>query len=588
MNAAIEAVINKEMGYEKASKQFNVPKRTLERYVKSHEDSSPFIKLRMGRKPALSEVIEEELEKYYIHLDQRFYGLRLKDVRHLAFQIAIKNNAQHPFSQSKKIAGTKWLRGFLRRHPTLSIRTPQAISAARTKGFTQENVNSFFDIYETEFAKIKCSPHRVYNVDETGITVVQHKHSKVLNLKGKKQVYALTSLERGKLITVATCMNAIGHYIPPLIIFPRKNKSPELMDGTPCGSIDGYHPSGWMQTDLFTKWLHHFVEHTKPSEDNAIVLIFDGHYTHTRNIDVIDFARENHISIVCLPPHSTHKMQPMDVGFMFPLKTYYAQAIETWLRNNPGRTVTVRQVGMLFGEAYNKAATMQNSVNAFKKTGLFPCNRHVFNAAEFGLCDDSDLIVETSANIDLNVADSSIMIEDETNPDVSNRSTSPIPGCSYDMPPKSNVSSSIVSPLKINPIPISPKTSRCTRAGSASLITFSPYKRKIEEALKKKKDKEIKQKKIIKGKQSNVKKSGRGRKAQVKSLTSSEDDDVSNYSNESSDAEEEDAECPYCLYYILKIEKVKNGKCQACYKWGHAQCGDKKSGQFLCALCWKK
>jgi len=69
MSAAVEAVINKEMGYEKASKQFNVPKRTLERYVKNHEDSSSFIKLRLGRKPALSEVIEEELVKYAIELD---------------------------------------------------------------------------------------------------------------------------------------------------------------------------------------------------------------------------------------------------------------------------------------------------------------------------------------------------------------------------------------------------------------------------------------------------------------------------------------------------------------------------------------
>jgi hypothetical protein len=75
---------------------------------------------------------------------------------------------------------------------------------------------------------------------------------------------------------------------------------------------------------------------------------------------------------------------------MFPLKTYYAQAIESWLRHNPGRVVTNRQVGMLFGEAYQKAATMNNSINAFKKTGLFPCNRHVFGEEHFRIYDGSE------------------------------------------------------------------------------------------------------------------------------------------------------------------------------------------------------
>lgn len=112
---------------------------------------------------------------------------------------------------------------------------------------------------------------------------MQHKHSKIISVKGKKQVCALTSSERGKLITVVICMNASEHYRPLLIIFLRKNRSPELMDGTPPGSIDGYHPFGWIQTDLFTRWLRHFIQHTKPTKDDPIVLVLNGHYTHTRN-----------------------------------------------------------------------------------------------------------------------------------------------------------------------------------------------------------------------------------------------------------------------------------------------------------------
>jgi len=76
--------------------------------------------------------------------------------------------------------------------------------------------------------------------------------------------------------------------------------------------------------------------------------------------------------------HSTHKMQPLDAGFLKPLKTYYAQEIETWLGSNPGCIVTPFLVCKLFRPAYKRAATMETSVNSFTKTGLFPCNGHVF------------------------------------------------------------------------------------------------------------------------------------------------------------------------------------------------------------------
>lgn len=104
----------------------------------------------------------------------------------------------------------------------LSIRTPHATSSTRAKGFSQENVNQFFDVYELEFEKIKRQPHRIYIVDEIGICIVQHKLEKVISVKGKKEFAALTSAERGKLITVIICMNAVGSYIPQLIIWAKK------------------------------------------------------------------------------------------------------------------------------------------------------------------------------------------------------------------------------------------------------------------------------------------------------------------------------------------------------------------------------
>ena len=170
---------------------------------------------------------------------------------------------------------------------------------------------------------IRQYPARIYNCDENGITrIVQHKLTKILGLKGKRQITSLQSTERGSLVTVVTCMSPIGPFIPPLLVFPRKNVKEELMSGSPPGSNHTCHPSGWIQSEIFSQWFLHFIKHTKPTKDDPVILVLDGHYSPTRNLEVITLAREN-VDIICLPPHNSHKMQCLDKAFMGPLKIVY-------------------------------------------------------------------------------------------------------------------------------------------------------------------------------------------------------------------------------------------------------------------------
>jgi hypothetical protein len=59
---------------------------------------------------------------------------------------------------------------------------------------------------------IKHNPARLQNCNETELTIVQHKHTKILGLKGKRQISSLQSAERGSLVAVVTCMSLIGQY----------------------------------------------------------------------------------------------------------------------------------------------------------------------------------------------------------------------------------------------------------------------------------------------------------------------------------------------------------------------------------------
>lgn len=161
-------------------------------------------------------------------------------------------------------------------------------------------------------------------MDETGFSIVQSKFPKIIARRGKKQIRALTSAERGSLVTIATCMSPAGIFVPPMMIFPRKNMTQVLMKGAPMGSIGRAHPSGWIQTHLFTERFQHFVGYVKETETSPVLLLLDGHYSHTKNIELVEIARENHVTIITLTPHCTHKIQPMDKTFMGPLKVHYS------------------------------------------------------------------------------------------------------------------------------------------------------------------------------------------------------------------------------------------------------------------------
>lgn len=202
-------------------------------------------------------------------------------------------------------------------------------------------------------------------MDETGLTTV-HRPPKVIAERKVRQVSQVTSAERGVLVTTLCTIRVGGSFIPPMMIFPRVNFKAHMINRAPPGTLGTANPSGWMSSELFVKWLGHFIHHTKATKEKPILLIMDNHDSHI-SIEGIDLAKENGVILLTFPPHCSHKLQPLDVAAYSPLERYYNDACNSWHLQNPGKTISIYDIGNLFGMAFPRAITSSNITSGLKK-----------------------------------------------------------------------------------------------------------------------------------------------------------------------------------------------------------------------------
>ena len=247
------------------------------------------------------------------------FPLNIRQIKGFAWAILIRSGHEKQFKEGGP--AEKWWRGFKERHPDLSLSTPDSLDKGQSQMANENVVKSYFNTLKKTLQEngLLDNAEKIFNVDESGINM-ELRQGKVIVKKGSKNVHCLSKGSRDH-ITVNYCVSAAGHVLPPMIIYEKSFPSAPYKARGPLNALYAKFLNGYMDEELFFSWFKFFVAQTQHLGKR--MLIIDGHGSHI-SLNVIDTARENNIILYCLPPHTTHILQPLDVSVYKPLKNHFS------------------------------------------------------------------------------------------------------------------------------------------------------------------------------------------------------------------------------------------------------------------------
>lgn len=365
---AIEEV-NNGMPKREACRKYNIPRATLqfrlsEKYTKSSHGPSPILTIH-----------EETLLVNWIKDCQRKgFPRRKEDIQISVKQFLDDSPRENPFKNN--LPGDGWYKAFMKRHPELTTRKSEGVSAASSTVSEQDIRKWFEGIYsylcEKGYKEVLEHPERIFNADETNFQLCPQ-NKRVIAPRGTKNVYEVELAKSKTTLTVLFTFSAVGSYAPPLIIYPGKRLRKEIGDSVPEGFTFATSDTGWMKTNIFYEYVaNSFYPHLKKLRIQfPIILYVDGHKTHIDH-KLSNLCTKLQIILVALYPNATRILQPADVSTFKPLKDGWRKGVIEWRRNNPTQELSKKEFAGLLKVVISKSVRPEIIINGFRACGLYP------------------------------------------------------------------------------------------------------------------------------------------------------------------------------------------------------------------------
>jgi hypothetical protein len=269
--------------------------------------------------------------------------------------------------------GVHWPRNFVKRTDSLTTRFNRPYDRQRALCEDPAIIRPWFELVERTKAKYGICDEDVYNFDEASFMI--GKIMAQLVVTGSERRGRPKAIQPGnrEWVTTIAAISAAGWAIPPFIIFAGQHYLSAWYEEAeiPRDWVIVISDNGWTTNELGVAWLRHFNAHTEKRVVGARrLLILDGHESHN-SLEFQELCKENNIYTLCMPAHSSHLLQPLDVGCFSPLKRAYSREVEHLMRHHINH-ITKLEFLPAFKTAYEQTFTPSNICSAFRGAGLVP------------------------------------------------------------------------------------------------------------------------------------------------------------------------------------------------------------------------
>lgn len=315
-----------------AAKLYNVPETTL----RDRMSGATPIAERPPAVQALTALEEVAVVQYILDLDARGLPPSLEDVREMADRILA--------SRGTRRVGKQWPCRFVRRREELRTRYSRAYGFQRALCEDPDLVGAWFRLFfnmQSKFGILDCD---LYNFDEPGFMMGVICPSMAVTRSDRRGRGKAVQPGNREWATAIACISGDGFNVPPfLLVKGACHLANWYFEGDlPDSWVIKPTSNGWTDNETGLDWIKHFDKHTRArTKGSHRMLILDGHGSH-QSVEFEAYCKDHSIVPVCLPPHSSHITQPLEVGLFSPLKSAYGKEIGTFIRSGHTSITSLR------------------------------------------------------------------------------------------------------------------------------------------------------------------------------------------------------------------------------------------------------
>jgi len=269
--------------------------------------------------------------------------------------------------------GTSWPYSFITRTPELSTMLGRVYECQRKQCEDPVVIEAWFRLVQNTVNKHGIVDDDKYNFDECGFQMGQISASKVVTSTerdGRPKQIKPTNTEWVTLIQGASAKSFL---VPPFFVFKGKEYNLAWFADLPSTWTFTLSDNGWTTNKIGIQWIEHFEKHTRArTVGSKRLLVLDNHGSHTTP-EFRDFCEEHNIILLWMPPHSSHLLQPMDVGCFGPLKQAFSKQNQSLIRKQIFHVTKLDFIASIHA-AINTSLTANNIQAGFRDAGLFPLN----------------------------------------------------------------------------------------------------------------------------------------------------------------------------------------------------------------------